>query len=191
MLAAWVMTRRRDYFGSSRCSPSTSSNSSSSSSSSNSSSSACVSSPGACNCDGSGGISGPGARDDEVTMAASEDFVENTELYRGNEGYKHTKEVADLPINPSSEGGHCDKNPRSSGEDACSSGHSKASKVLSESFVYGEVGTWRTPAATRSRRWASLSGPTAATVAFVVHGLIAGMAFWLATDYPYFLVFEK
>jgi hypothetical protein len=36
-----------------------------------------------------------------------------------------------------------------------------------------------------------LPGAVASALAFGAYGLAAGAAFWLATDYPYFLVFEK
>lgn len=34
-------------------------------------------------------------------------------------------------------------------------------------------------------------GAAAAVSVFVLHGLVAGVAFWLASDYPFFLCFKK
>ena len=107
------------------------------------------------------------AKDADLAIAVSDDeTVENAAV---NEG-----ENADLPSNPLPEG-----------EGASSA--FMAEKPTGEANEFNEGGT---SYATRMQL-RFLSGAMAAALAFVVHGIIAGMAFWLATDYPYFLLFEK
>jgi len=168
MLAVWAIARHRDYIGSSRRNSSTSRSRSSGTG---------IRTPGYRKWDGDKNSrfeakdadynSRPEAKDADLAIAVSDDeTVENAAV---NEG-----ENADLPSNPLPEG-----------EGASSA--FMAEKPTGEANEFNEGGT---SYATRMQL-RFLSGAMAAALAFVVHGIIAGMAFWLATDYPYFLLFEK